>query len=293
MIQSFINYNFINESRTLMDVKHESRGYGEIKKGFSSKGYKYMGTFFWENKYKSFYPDEISNILTSEMMKLSNIINDNKPNLYDLNINFTYDDDDDDDSKEYFDRLNVICNIKNIEKVISFTTKSGKLFYCFWNDVLKYYYFIHIKITPSTKDIRNTFIAWLNMKTNPESYINELKEKAEVINQKRKLEYEEIERKNIASKKYDKLVDLIEKDSEENEDKYIEVDRSRDLPQEIQDDLKKPKQERKYAEYVKTIKEDPYYYEDKLMVYINNNELNSGYKYRAISDRGRGHYWGD
>lgn len=305
MIPNFNAYNLINESITLQELSkgnEKNYSYGDMKRGFLSKGYEFLGNISLKVlTYNCFSYDEIINVVPDELVsKLSECGSRGYirtvPEKKYINTN-TF-------GRDYnLDSTLKIISEPNIEKVRSCFSKKGDLYYVLWNNDKKYFYFM--TIDESGPNNNNDAIAFLELfikiKTSGIDTVNDEVDElyAQYLEKKAKREEEERQRKEkkrIQKEKeaaYQARVDAIQADVEENPDNYVEVKRE-NLPQSILDALNSDDyMDTPYAVYTKQISKDPYDNET-VMCYVNDDELAHGYKFtQVISHKKSGEYVGD
>ena len=305
MIPNFNTYNLINESITLQELSkgnEKNYSYGDMKRGFLSKGYEFLGNISLKVlTYNCFSYDEIINVVPDELVsKLSECGSRGYirtvPEKKYINTN-TF-------GRDYnLDSALKIISEPNIEKVRSCFSKKGDLYYVLWNNDKKYFYFM--TIDESGHYNNNDAVAFLELfikiKTSGIDTVNDEVDElyAQYLEEKAKREEEERQRKEkkrIQKEKeaaYQARVDAIQADVEENPDNYVEVKRE-NLPQSILDALNSDDyMDTPYAVYTKQISKDPYDNET-VMCYVNDDELTQGYKFKQIISHARpGTYWGD
>lgn len=305
MIPNFNAYNLINESITLQELSkgnEKNYSYGDMKRGFLSKGYEFLGNISLKVlTYNCFSYDEIINVVPDELVsKLSECGSRGYirtvPEKKYININ-TF-------GRDYnLDSALKIISEPNIEKVRSCFSKKGDLYYVLWNNDKKYFYFM--TIDESGPNNNNDAVAFLELfikiKTSGIDTVNDEVDElyAQYLEEKAKREEEERQRKEkkrIQKEKedaYQARVDAIQADVEENPDNYVEVKRE-NLPQSILDALNSDDyMDTPYAVYTKQISKDPYDNET-VMCYVNDDELAHGYKFtQVISHKKPGEYVGD
>ena len=305
MIPNFNAYNLINESITLQELSkgnEKNYSYGDMKRGFLSKGYEFLGNISLKVlTYNCFSYDEIINVVPDELVsKLSECGSRGYirtvPEKKYINTN-TF-------GRDYnLDSALKIISEPNIEKVRSCFSKKGDLYYVLWNNDKKYFYFM--TIDESGHYNNNDAVAFLELfikiKTSGIDTVNDEVDElyAQYLEEKAKREEEERQRKEkkrIKKEKeaaYQARVDAIQADVEENPDNYVEVKRE-NLPQSILDALNSDDyMDTPYAVYTKQISKDPYDNET-VMCYVNDDELAHGYKFtQVISHRKSGAYVGD
>ena len=305
MIPNFNAYNLINESITLQELSkgnEKNYSYGDMKRGFLSKGYEFLGNISLKVlTYNCFSYDEIINVVPDELVsKLSECGSRGYirtvPEKKYINTN-TF-------GRDYnLDSALKIISEPNIEKVRSCFSKKGDLYYVLWNNDKKYFYFM--TIDESGHYNNNDAVAFLELfikiKTSGIDTVNDEVDElyAQYLEEKAKREEEERQRKEkkrIQKEKeaaYQARVDAIQADVEENPDNYVEVKRE-NLPQNILDALNSDDyMDTPYAVYTKQISKDPYDNET-VMCYVNDDELAHGYKFtQVISHRKSGAYVGD
>ena len=305
MIPNFNAYNLINESITLQELSkgnEKNYSYGDMKRGFLSKGYEFLGNISLKVlTYNCFSYDEIINVVPDELVsKLSECGSRGYirtvPEKKYINTN-TF-------GRDYnLDSALKIISEPNIEKVRSCFSKKGDLYYVLWNNDKKYFYFM--TIDESGHYNNNDAVAFLELfikiKTSGIDTVNDEVDElyAQYLEEKAKREEEERQRKEkkiIQKEKeaaYQARVDAIQADVEENPDNYVEVKRE-NLPQSILDALNSDDyMDTPYAVYTKQISKDPYDNET-VMCYVNDDELTHGYKFtQVISHKKPGEYVGD
>ena len=305
MIPNFNAYNLINESITLQELSkgnEKNYSYGDMKRGFLSKGYEFLGNISLKVlTYNCFSYDEIINVVPDELVsKLSECGSRGYirtvPEKKYINTN-TF-------GRDYnLDSALKIISEPNIEKVRSCFSKKGDLYYVLWNNDKKYFYFM--TIDESGHYNNNDAVAFLELfikiKTSGIDTVNDEVDELyeQYLEEKTKREEEERQRKEkkrIKKEKeaaYQARVDAIQADVEENPDNYVEVKRE-NLPQSILDALNSDDyMDTPYAVYTKQISKDPYDNET-VMCYVNDDELAHGYKFtQVISHRKSGTYVGD
>ena len=305
MIPNFNAYNLINESITLQELSkgnEKNYSYGDMKRGFLSKGYEFLGNISLKVlTYNCFSYDEIINVVPDELVsKLSECGSRGYirtvPEKKYINTN-TF-------GRDYnLDSALKIISEPNIEKVRSCFSKKGDLYYVLWNNDKKYFYFM--TIDESGHYNNNDAVAFLELfikiKTSGIDTVNDEVDElyAQYLEEKAKREEEERQRKEkkrIQKEKeaaYQARVDTIQADVEENPDNYVEVKRE-NLPQSILDALNSDDyMDTPYAVYTKQISKDPYDNET-VMCYVNDDELAHGYKFtQVISHKKPGEYVGD
>lgn len=305
MIPNFNTYNLINESITLQELSkgnEKNYSYGDMKRGFLSKGYEFLGNISLKVlTYNCFSYDEIINVVPDELVsKLSECGSRGYirtvPEKKYINTN-TF-------GRDYnLDSALKIISEPNIEKVRSCFSKKGDLYYVLWNNDKKYFYFM--TIDESGHYNNNDAVAFLELfikiKTSGIDTVNDEVDElyAQYLEEKAKREEEERQRKEkkrIQKEKeaaYQARVDAIQADVEENPDNYVEVKRE-NLPQSILDALNSDDyMDTPYAVYTKQISKDPYDNET-VMCYVNDDELAHGYKFiQVISHKKPGEYVGD
>ena len=305
MIPNFNAYNLINESITLQELSkgnEKNYSYGEMKRGFLSKGYEFLGNISLKVlTYNCFSYDEIMDVVPDELVsKLSECGSRGYirtvPEKKYVNTN-TF-------GRDYnLESALKIISEPNIENVRSCFSKKGDLYYVLWNNYKKYFYFM--TIDESGHHNNNDAVAFLELfikiKTSGIDTVNDEVDElyAQYLEEKAKREEEERQRKEkkrIQKEKeaaYQARVDAIQADVEENPDNYVEVKRE-NLPQSILDALNSDDyMDTPYAVYTKQISKDPYDNET-VMCYVNDDELAHGYKFtQVISHKKPGEYVGD
>ena len=305
MIPNFNTYNLINESITLQELSkgnEKNYSYGEMKRGFLSKGYEFLGNISLKVlTYNCFSYDEIIDVVPDELINKLRECGPRKyistvPEKKYINTN-TF-------GRDYnLDGALKIISEPNIESVRSCFSKKGDLYYVLWNNDKKYFYFM--TIDESGPNNNNDAVAFLELfikiKTSGIDTVNDEVDElyAQYLEEKAKREEEERQRKEkkrIQKEKeaaYQARVDAIQADVEENPDNYVEVKRE-NLPQSILDALNSDDyMDTPYAVYTKQISKDPYDNET-VMCYVNDDELAHGYKFtQVISHKKPGEYVGD
>lgn len=305
MIPNFNAYNLINESITLQELSkgnEKNYSYGDMKRGFLSKGYEFLGNISLKVlTYNCFSYDEIMDVVPDELVnKLrecgSRGYIGTVPEKKYINTN-TF-------GRDYnLDSALKIISEPNIEKIRSCFSKKGDLYYVLWNNDKKYFYFM--TIDESGPNNNNDAVAFLELfikiKTSGIDTVNDEVDElyAQYLEEKAKREEKERQRKEkkrIQKEKeaaYQARVDAIQADVEENPDNYVEV-KKENLPQSILDALNSDDyMDTPYAVYMEHISEDPYKNET-VMCYVNDDELAHGYKFtQVISHKKPGEYVGD
>ena len=305
MIPNFNAYNLINESITLQELSkgnEKNYSYGDMKRGFLSKGYEFLGNISLKVlTYNCFSYDEIINVVPDELVsKLSECGSRGYirtvPEKKYINTN-TF-------GRDYnLDSALKIISEPNIENVRSCFSKKGDLYYVLWNNDKKYFYFM--TIDESGPNNNNDAVAFLELfikiKTSGIDTVNDEVDElyAQYLEEKAKREEEERQRKEkkrIQKEKedaYQVRVDAIQADVEEHPDNYVEGKRE-NLPQSILDALNSDDyMDTPYAVYTKQISKDPYDNET-VMCYVNDDELAHGYKFTQVISHARpGTHWGD
>lgn len=309
MVPNFNNYNILKESVTLKELakgNERNLSYGDIKKGFMSKGYEFLGTFTIKAKsINAFAYDEVLNTIPDELLdKLHKCGNDYLsyvPEKSHLSMSMYKQEYGKDvlDEKKFLTYLGAM----NIEHVKSCFTKKGDLYYVLWNNENKYFYFAHIDDSQyiSNNNAIGFFELWLKIRTSGidtvMKEVDELySEYLEKENQRREEERIENEKKELKKKKeaeYQLKVDAIKDDAEMNPDNYTDI-KEEDLPQEIRDAIYSDDyMDSGYAVYIEHGERGPYDIETATF-YVNNDELNNGYRFKKQIDHSRpGTYWGD
>ena len=305
MIPNFNAYNLINESITLQELSkgnEKNYSYGDMKRGFLSKGYEFLGNISLKVlTYNCFSYDEIIDVVPDELINKLRECGPRKyistvPEKKYINTN-TF-------GRDYnLDSALKIISEPNIEKVRSCFSKKGDLYYVLWNNDKKYFYFMTIDESgPRNNSDAVAFLElFIKIKTSGIDTVNDEVDElyAQYFEEKAKREEEERQRKEkkrIQKEKeaaYQARVDAIQADVEENPDNYVEVKRE-NLPQSILDALNSDDyMDTPYAVYTKQISKDPYDNET-VMCYVNDDELAHGYKFtQVISHRKSGAYVGD
>ena len=305
MIPNFNAYNLINESITLQELSkgnEKNYSYGEMKRGFLSKGYEFLGNISLKVlTYNCFSYDEIINVVPDELIsKLSECGSRGYirtvPEKKYINTN-TF-------GRDYnLDSALKIISEPNIEKVRSCFSKKGDLYYVLWSNKKRYFYFMTIDESGphNNNDAVGFLELFIKIKTSGIDTVNDEVDElyAQYLEEKAKREEEERQRKEkkrIKKEKeaaYQARVDAIQADVEENPDNYVEVKRE-NLPQSILDALNSDDyMDTPYAVYTKQISKDPYDNET-VMCYVNDDELTHGYKFtQVISHKKPGEYVGD
>ena len=306
MIPNFNAYNLINESITLQELSkgnEKNYSYGDMKRGFLSKGYEFLGNISLKVlTYNCFSYDEIINVVPDELVsKLSECGSRGYirtvPEKKYINTHIF--------GRDYnLDGALKIISEPNIEGVRSCFSKKGDLYYVLWNNDKKYFYFM--TIDESGHYNNNDAVAFLELfikiKTSGIDTVNDEVDElyAQYLEEKARREEEERQRKEkkrIRKEKeaaYQARVDAIQADVEENPDNYVEVD-IKNLPQSILDALNSDDyMDTPYAVYTQHISTDPHYYDETVMCYVNDDELAHGYKFiQVISHKKPGEYVGD
>lgn len=305
MIPNFNAYNLINESITLQELSkgnERNLSYGDMKRGFLSKGYEFLGNISLKVlTYNCFSYDEIIDVIPDELVSKLRECGSRGyirtvPEKKYINTN-TF-------GRDYnLDSALKIISEPNIEKIRSCFSKKGDLYYVLWNNDKKYFYFM--TIDESGPNNNNDAVAFLELfikiKTSGIDTVNDEVDElyAQYLEEKAKREEEERQRKEkkrIQKEKedaYQVRVDAIQADVEEHPDNYVEVKRE-NLPQSILDALNSDDyMDTPYAVYTKHISKDPYDNET-VMCYVNDDELAHGYKFTQVISHARpGTHWGD
>ena len=305
MIPNFNTYNLINESITLQELSkgnEKNYSYGDMKRGFLSKGYEFLGNISLKVlTYNCFSYDEIIDVVPDELINKLRECGPRKyistvPEKKYINTN-TF-------GRDYnLDGALKIISEPNIESVRSCFSKKGDLYYVLWNNKKKYFYLMTIdKSGPLGNSNAVGFLElFIKIKTSGIDVVNDEVDElyAQYLDEKAKREEAERQRqeeKRIQKEKedaYQARVDRIRVDVEENPDNYVEVKRN-DLPRNILDALNSDDyMDTPYAVYTKQISKDPYDNET-VMCYVNDDELAHGYKFtQVISHKKPGEYVGD
>ena len=207
-----------------------------------------------------------------------------------------------------------IFDEENTEDVIACITNAGDLYYALYNDEKKYFYYMTSKKDRySSNDSARGFLElYIKVRTSSvEEVSKEIDDYCDEYSERQRAEEEERQRKEeerriqkekeeeerrIKKEKedaYQKRVDAIKADVEENPENYEMVD-SWGLPNEIEKEINSDDyMDSKYVKYVRHGRHDPYDNE-QIVVYINDDDLTKGYKYiSSISHARPGTYWGD
>lgn len=305
MIPNFNAYNLINESITLQELSkgnEKNYSYGDMKRGFLSKGYEFLGNISLKVlTYNCFSYDEIIDVVPDELVSKLRECGPREyistvPEKKYVNTNIF--------GRDYNrDSALKIISEPNIEKIRSCFSKKGDLYYVLWNNNKKYFYFMTIDESgPRNNSDAVAFLElFIKIKTSGIDTVNDEVDElyAQYLEEKAKREEKERQRKEeerIQKEKedaYQARVDAIQVDVKENPDNYVEVD-EKDLPQNILDALNSDDyMDTPYAVYMKHISTDPYENET-VMCYVNDDELTQGYKFKQIISHARpGTYWGD
>ncbi len=305
MIPNFNAYNLINESITLQELSkgnEKNYSYGDMKRGFLSKGYEFLGNISLKVlTYNCFSYDEIIDVVPDELVSKLRECGPREyistvPEKKYVNTNIF--------GRDYNrDSALKIISEPNIEKIRSCFSKKGDLYYVLWNNNKKYFYFMTIDESgPRNNSDAVAFLElFIKIKTSGIDTVNDEVDElyAQYLEEKAKREEKEKQRKEeerIQKEKedaYQARVDAIQVDVKENPDNYVEVD-EKDLPQNILDALNSDDyMDTPYAVYMKHISTDPYENET-VMCYVNDDELTQGYKFKQIISHARpGTYWGD
>lgn len=305
MIPNFNAYNLINESITLQELSkgnEKNYSYGDMKRGFLSKGYEFLGNISLKVlTYNCFSYDEIIDVVPDELVSKLRECGPREyistvPEKKYVNTNIF--------GRDYNrDSALKIISEPNIEKIRSCFSKKGDLYYVLWNNNKKYFYFMTIDESgPRNNSDAVAFLElFIKIKTSGIDTVNDEVDElyAQYLEEKAKREEKERQRKEeerIQKEKedaYQARVDAIQVDVKENPDNYVEVD-EKDLPQNIFDALNSDDyMDTPYAVYMKHISTDPYENET-VMCYVNDDELTQGYKFKQIISHARpGTYWGD
>jgi len=305
MIPNFNSYNILNESVSLKELeKGNSRklSYGDMKNGFISKGYEFLGNISLKVKtINAFAYDEILNVVPDELCEKIKecggrgyVSHTTKKGYLDAH---TF-------GRDYdLDKLLSTLTEPNIEKVSSCFTKKGDLYYVLWNVENKYFYFITIDESSYYNNsnavgflelfikIRTSGIDEVNSEVD-EIYAKYLEDKS-TREEEERIRKEEEDAKKAKEAEYQRRVDIIKADVEANPENYEEV-KEKDLPQEILDALNSDDyMDTPYAVYTEHISTDPYDVET-VMCYVNDDDFTKGYKFQQTIHHAKpGTYWGD
>lgn len=310
MIPNFSTYNLLKESISLKNLANGNKrnlSYSDMKNGFLSKGYEFLGNLSMKVKtVNAFAYDEILNTVPDEfiekLQKCGNGYVTYTPDKMYLDTSIYKKENGVStlDSDKFLSYLAAMA----IENVSSCFTKKGSLYYVLWNRENKYFYFAHIDDSTYARnnDAIGFFELWLKIRTSGVDVVKEeidalyadYQEKENQRDEERRLKKEADELKNKKNAEYQLKVDAIKGDVEKNPDNYTEVEDEKDLPQEIQDAINADDyQDSGYAVYIEHGAEDPGGMETAIC-YVNNDELNNGYKFqRLINHRRSGAYVGD
>lgn len=309
MIPNFNTYNILKESISLRDLDGGNKrnlGYGDIKRGFLSKGYEFLGNISFKVKTINCVSyDEIMSVVPTELCdklkKCGKKYITHIPDKRYVDMSLFGMDNGIDKS------LETISNATGLEKVQSCFSKKGDLYYVLWNEKDKYFYFLtvdkygyysnnsaigflelYIKIRTAGLDVVTQEVDELY-----DEYSEKQRGEEEEKRIKKEKEEEERRIKKEKEEAYQKRVDAIKADVEENPENYESIKQS-DLPEEIKKELDSDDyMDSKYVKYVSHGKWDPYDNE-QIIVYINDDDLTKGYKYESsISHAKSGTYWGD
>ena len=312
MIPNFNTYNFLKESVSLKEIQKNRKSYGFVRRDFESKGYEFLGNITVQSSRYSnpkydvildFVPDELCDKICSKEGKgfLSAM-------PYKFSIDFSVWGVDDKS------KVLTIFDEPVTESVIACITNGGDLYYALYNDEKKYFYFmtakrdrwssndspigfleLYIKIrTSSVDEVKKEIDNYCDEYSERQRAEEEEKQrKEEEIRIKKEKEEEERRKKKEKEEAYQKRVDVIKADVEENPENYESIKQS-ELPEEIKKELDSDDyMDSKYVKYVSHGKWDPYDNE-QIIVYINDDDLTKGYKYESsISHARPGTYWGD
>lgn len=309
MIPSFNYYNLLKESVSLGDLAKGNKrnlSYSDMKNGFLSKGYDFLGTLTMKVKMvNAFAYQEVLDTVPDEFIEKLQVCGKDyvtfTPDKSHLDMSIYKKEYGEDvlDSEKFLMYLAAMA----IENVSSCFTKKGSLYYVLWNKENKYFYFAHIDDSyyANNNGAIGFFELWLKIRT---AGVDAVKEEIDVLyaeyeekeNQREeeaRLNREAEELKKEKDAVYQKRVDAIQADVEANPDNYVEVE-EKDLPQEILDVINSDDlMDSEYAVYIEHGPRDPYDVETATC-YVNNDELNSGYKFtKQINHSRPGTYWGD
>ena len=306
MIPNFNSYNIIKESVSLRDLDGGNKknfGYGDIKRGFLSKGYEFLGNISFKVKtINCISYDEIMSVVPTELCnkleKCGKKYITHTPDKRYVDMSFFGMDNGLDKS------LETISNATGLEKVQSCFSKKGDLYYVLWNDKDKYFYFLtidkngyysnnsaigflelYIKIRTAGLDVVTQEVDELY-----DEYLeNESKEK-----EKRDSKKEEDRIKKEKEDAYAKRVEVIKADVEKNPENYEMIQKS-DLPNNIRKEIESDDyMDSNYVKYIKSLGPRDPYDNEPVMVFVNDIDFKKGYKYKSsISHASPGTYWGD
>lgn len=321
MIPNFNSYNIINESVSLNELQKDKSSYGTVKRNFTSKGYECLGNITFEHRHRKnlkypevldVIPDDLSSRFREKEL-LGFVSGKAIKDFVDVNLWGTLDE----------DKFLSVFREPNIENVKACITQKGDLYYCLYNDEKKYFYYVTFKkpayYINDAGATQGCFELFIKLRTSGieeiekeiDDYCDEYPERQRAEEEKKRAEEEERLRKEeerriqrekeeeerrIKKEKeeaYEKRVEVIKADVEENPENYEMVDWN-GLPDEIRDELKSDDyMDSKYVKYVLYGKWDPYDNES-IMVYVNDDNLTKGYKYSSsIGHARQGTYWGD
>lgn len=281
-ILKYDEYSKLNEEVSVnsfseVEINKAWATYGEMKKNFIGRHYTFLGTIYSEIKTVNAYKNDYFDSVITERIKSvwNGNIHDETSISVEPNDGIGYD---------YFGEI----ISKSVDEVTSCRTKTGKTYYVIFNRTKKYFYFIYIKYVTPRLDL------WLRIKTKGEDVVyNELlKEKEEREERQREREKKEAELRKEKEEKdrihteYEKQVEILKSDVEENPENYKRV-KFDELPDEMKDAFRNKIEGSGFIEYrVDKHIFDPYQ-KFTYDVYMNNVSLSDGYVFEIIVDKGR------
>lgn len=298
MILKFGEYTALNEEVAVNSFKEIKINkvwgtYAEMIKGFKSSHYDFLGTIFCDRKtINSFESDGFNKAFEGKVEEF-------KKDFYDVYLSVSLSPDP--DNHEAYVKFDNILSERNIDEVTSCKTKSGKVFYVFFNRKKKYFYFLNTSYDSKMLE------TWLRIRTKGEDVVydelsEERKKKEEERRKLEELRAKAEEEKRIKDERqkridaeYQKYVDILKKDVEKNPDNYEDVKNLGNLPKEIRDAMNGDIKESDFVEY--KIRDNEYfnpYGKEKFFVYVNDRRMTKGYTYVSYEGGPKpGQYVGD
>lgn len=283
MILKFGEYTALNEEvavNSFKDIKiNKAWGtYAEMIRGFKSSHYDFLGTIFCDRKtINAFKSDGFNKAFEGKAKEF-------KKDFYDTYLSVSLSPEP--DNHEAYDKFDNILSERNIDEVTSCKTKSGKVFYVFFNrdKDKKYFYFLSTSYDSEMLEI------WLRIRTKGEDVVydelsEESRKKEEIRKEREELRAKEEEKRRMEAERrkkidseYKRYVDILKKDVEENPENYEDVKSWGNLPEEIKDAINGDIKESDFVEY--KIRDNEYfnpYGEEKFFVYVNDRRMTKGY----------------
>lgn len=304
-VKKFEEYvSTVYEHFDMSTVKLKNKTKTEIYNGFKNLGYKCIGNFYWSTEpHDNLISEPVKKFLSNYLEPLEEeVFGKMISHLGGLKVDY-YSKYYQSDEKKFQFVIDCISNNVSNEKVVKIKENDVD-FYCFWNPIKKYYYYMSFESKQkvynnrySIKDfsgIEGIFNNYISLKTESidevKKKFNDIKLKLDEEERERELQrQEQVKREEIESQ-VRKIKSDIYKDYKENPKKYKEVNRYKDIPQEIRDDLNSKNYED--CEYFADTRNGSYYDNegrgarvDTITYYINNRELTDGYVYTKVTHR--------